>query len=282
MKNKVVAGVLALTFGGFGVHQFYLGNTTRGIFYVVFFWTLIPSILSIIDAIKVLSMDDRTFDERYNWKYLDDRYQDLDSDYERRRYEQDRRRQDYRSDRNRTARQTAYNDTQAQSVEDWRRERAMQKQQQHQRKPIVKANPYRESGVRKFKAYDFEGAIIDFEKALDVEPQDIASHFNLACAYSIMEEKEEAFFHLDRAIKYGFKDIKRIQNHDSLAFLRMQEEFFEFQRNGYQLGTAKDDSEKSLNENGNLLDQLQKLAELRDKGLLTEEEFSNQKRRLLD
>ena len=280
MKNKVVAGVLALTFGGIGVHQFYLKNTAKGIFYAVFFWTFIPTILSIIDAIVILSMDDRKFDERYNWKYLDDNYQELDSDYERRRYEQNRRRQDYRHDHSMP--QTSYNATQAQSVEDWRRERAMQKQQLHQRKPVVRANPYRESGVRKFKAFDFEGAIVDFEKALDVEPKDIASHFNLACAYSIMEEKEEAFFHLDRAIKHGFKDVQRIQSHDSLAFLRMQEEFFEFQQNGYQLAVPKEDSEKKLNENGNLLDQLQKLAELREKGLLTDEEFSIQKRRLLD
>lgn len=283
MKNKIVAGVLALTFGGIGVHQFYLGKTTKGIFYAVFFWTFIPTILAIVDAIIILSMDDRQFDEKYNWKYLDEYYRNLDSDYDRRRYEEQRR-WELKEERRNQRRQPAPppRETPA-SVEDWRRERALQKQRKTTPKSSAKpSNPYRESGIQKFKAYDFEGAIEDFEKALDIDPQDVASHFNLACAYSITEEKAEAFFHLDRAVKYGFKDFERIRTHDALAFLRIQDEFHDFQSNTFRLSSKSESVEKNLNENGDLLDQLQKLAELRDKGLLTNEEFTIQKKRLLD
>lgn len=50
MKDKNVAGILALFLGAFGVHRFYLGQTGLGILYAVFM-TGISTILGIIDAI---------------------------------------------------------------------------------------------------------------------------------------------------------------------------------------------------------------------------------------
>lgn len=34
-KKKIVAGLLGLFLGGFGAHQFYLGNTKRGIIQLI-------------------------------------------------------------------------------------------------------------------------------------------------------------------------------------------------------------------------------------------------------
>ena len=34
-KSKIVAGLLGIFLGGFGVHQFYLGNTKKGIIQIV-------------------------------------------------------------------------------------------------------------------------------------------------------------------------------------------------------------------------------------------------------
>ena len=34
-KKKMVAGLLVIFLGGFGAHQFYLGNTKRGIFELI-------------------------------------------------------------------------------------------------------------------------------------------------------------------------------------------------------------------------------------------------------
>lgn len=66
MKNKIVAAVLAFFLGGFGIHQFYLGNNSKGILYLVFCWTFIPSVIGFIDGIILISMNDNIFDLKYN------------------------------------------------------------------------------------------------------------------------------------------------------------------------------------------------------------------------
>jgi TM2 domain-containing membrane protein YozV len=53
--------MLALLLGGFGIHQFYLGNTRAGIFMVLFCWTGIPSAIAIGQGIRYLKMTDDAF-----------------------------------------------------------------------------------------------------------------------------------------------------------------------------------------------------------------------------
>jgi len=134
--------------------------------------------------------------------------------------------------------------------------------------------------LAKFKEYDYDGAIEDFEKALIISPDDIALHFNLAAAYSLTEEKEKAFTHLDRAVALGFKDFDRIDSHDALAYLRIQPEFDAFKENGYRAkaGTVK---KENPGLDANLLEQLNRLQDLRERGVLTEAEFATQKGKLL-
>ena len=62
----------------------------------------------------------------------------------------------------------------------------------------------------------------DFKKGLDIEPNDIALNFNIACAYSLTENKNLAFQHLAKAVNLGFNDYERILTHDDLAFVRIQ------------------------------------------------------------
>ncbi len=66
MKDKSIAVILAFFLGGLGIHQFYLGNNSRGILYLLFCWTLIPSIIGFIDGIILLTMSYEEFDLRYN------------------------------------------------------------------------------------------------------------------------------------------------------------------------------------------------------------------------
>lgn len=66
MKDKIIAALLALFFGIFGVHHFYLGNKTKGILYLVFCWTIIPGIIAFVEGILFLVEDQKTFDEKYN------------------------------------------------------------------------------------------------------------------------------------------------------------------------------------------------------------------------
>ena len=58
MKNKTIAFFLALIFGSIGAHKFYLGDKQKGVLYLIFFWTYIPFILGVFEAIKIIKMTD--------------------------------------------------------------------------------------------------------------------------------------------------------------------------------------------------------------------------------
>lgn len=274
MKEKNVAGILALFLGGLGVHRFYLGQTGLGIFYLIFCWFPVIWIVGLIDAIAFFSMDQEVFDRKYNRQYERRR----DTDYDRREYHR-RLRDEQREGR----RERRYE----------RRQDAPERRRQYQRpKPRPpRSNPYKASGIKKYKDYDYDGAIEDFNKSLDIEPKDVATHFNLACAYSLNEKTDKAFFHLDRAVANGFNDFQRIKEHDALAFLRIQPEFEAFEKNGFRLQQSEkeetppenltQEQEEILEGQPDLLEQLKRLGELREKGLLTEDEFTSQKRKLL-
>ncbi len=275
MKDKNVAGILALFFGWLGMHRFYLGQVGLGIFFA--FLTIVsqgealPLVMffSVIDAIVFFSQDKDKFDLKYNKPYFKKvRKERPDFDRNKKRYDN---RQQRNYDRN---------------VE--RKDRKVNRKPRH--------NPYKASGIEKYKDYDYGGAIEDFAKALEIDERDIATHFNIACAYSINENVERAFYHLDRAVSLGFNDFSRIKEHDALAYLRIQDQFEEFENNGFQLKkkaapkkveqqeqqqAPAEQQEEQLELPNDLLEQLNKLHELKTKGLLTEEEFAVQKKKLL-
>ena len=189
----------------------------------------------------------------------------------------DRSRRDYQREDRRYSRR--YEPAQQRRKPEYRQRTTPQPRRQQKRR-IPKDNPFRSSGLAKFKDYDYEGAIEDFTKALQINNEDIAVHFNLACAYSLTEQKDKSLYHLDRAVALGFKDFEKIKNHDALAYLRIQDEFEAFEQNGFRLrGTPA--SNHRTEADAALLEQLQKLAELKEKGLLTEQEFLFQKKKLL-
>ncbi|MFT5167780.1 MAG: TM2 domain-containing membrane protein YozV [Saprospiraceae bacterium] len=301
MKDKNIAAILAFFFGIFGVHRFYLGQKGLGILYLMFFWVLgIPAIIGLIDAIIFLSMGQDDFDMKYNRRlYPDHKRQDTDftradTRAERRDYRVEQR--DLRHQRRIERRENVRPEPQPQ-----RRQGRPHPQPETPTAANRRNNPFKMSGIEKYKEFDYDGAIEDFKKALAVQPTDVAVHFNLACTYSLSEEKENAFFHLGKAVEYGFVDFKKIQEHDALAYLRIQDEFDIFKKNGYRLNVppppqapsppiieeaVKDSNpeptEDLLSKNSVLLDQIKRLGELRERGLLTNEEFDAQKRKLLD
>lgn len=65
-KSKGVALLLCFFLGPFGIHQFYLGNTVQGVFYLLFSWTCIPALISIIDFIILLCMSESYFHQKYD------------------------------------------------------------------------------------------------------------------------------------------------------------------------------------------------------------------------
>lgn len=274
MKDKNVAGILALFLGGFGVHRFYLGQVGLGFFYLAFFWFPLMWIIGLIDAIVFFATDKDAFDTKYNKPYIEVKRR-ARPDFEREKPYYDRNmrrheRSEYREYR--------------------RPERAV---------ATVRSDnsELKNSGIRKFRDYDYDGAIEDFQKALQIDPRDVAVHFNLACAYSLNEQPEKSLEHLDKAVELGFNDFKRIKEHDALAFLRIQPKFDAFEQNGFRLqqqpakpaetsivtAVPKVEEQETVLElgGGDLLEQLKRLGDYREKGLLTEEEFAAKKKKLL-
>ncbi len=248
MKSKKVAALLALFFGVFGVHRFYLGQKLLGILYMILFsvsllitieegapLVVISAILGFIDFILFAVMPIEDFDEKFNRKWL---------------YGKGRR--DYHRDF-----------------------------EKNSGRPSAKNNDFEELkrlGIEAFRAYDFDEAICFFEEALEEQPNSPAILFNLACCFSMVEDSETAFSYLESAVRNGFDKTQKIHTHDALAYLRIQSKFEDFVSNGYRV-------EKPLQalpaEENDLLTQLAKLGELRDKGLLSEDEFTIQKKKLL-
>ena len=264
MKNRVLAAILAFVFGTFGVHRFYLKDPGAGIFYLILFFMTsrlffpISTILGFVDGFRYLMMSDEAFDRRYN-----------ESQGQRRQYQSRRSR---RRDR--------------------RREEALQRETQRRQRPSARnrkprTNPFKKSGIKKYKDFDLEEAIIDFNKGLEIDPTDVALHFNIACAYSLTEQKDKAFYHLAKAVELGFNDFEKIKTHDDLAYVRIQPEFDKFQENGYKLAGNSPKAPEARPEisepitDDKLLSQLNKLAELRRKGLLSEEEFNLERKKLM-
>lgn len=66
MKKRKTAGLLALFFGWFGVHKFYLNKSGQGFIYLFFFWTLIPGVIALFDSISILNQTDEEFNQKYN------------------------------------------------------------------------------------------------------------------------------------------------------------------------------------------------------------------------
>ena len=52
--NRVTYGLLAILMGSCGLHKFYGGKVGQGILYILFSWTFIPLIISIIEGIIAL------------------------------------------------------------------------------------------------------------------------------------------------------------------------------------------------------------------------------------
>lgn len=258
----MVAVALALFGGSFGLHKFYLNDPGGGVFYIILSamtrgFIPVATILGVIDAIRLFSMSTRQFDAKYNkGKRRQQRQQPSRSEVRRNNAGTTRTNRGVVRERNRM------NNRQITSKQ--------------------RNNPFRKSADKKFAEYDLEGALDDYEKATEITPADKDMHFNLACIWSLKEDKEKSLYHLEEAINMGFKETDKISNIDELAYLRIQPEFDSFVANGYKKprGQAPAPPKKDLLQDDALLAQLNKLKEMRDRGLLSEKEFSYEEERL--
>lgn len=65
MNKRVLAAVLAIVFGGLGVHKFYLGKMVWGIVYLLLCWTGIPTIVGFVEGLIYLCTSDKEFEKKY-------------------------------------------------------------------------------------------------------------------------------------------------------------------------------------------------------------------------
>ena len=66
LKKRYIAIIFCILLGWCGVHQFYLRNYNRAILYGVFFWTLIPGLISLFDLLVLVVMQQRYFNYKFN------------------------------------------------------------------------------------------------------------------------------------------------------------------------------------------------------------------------
>lgn len=64
-KSRILAAILAIFLGGFGVHKFYLGQAGRGFLFLIFFWTWIPALIGFIQGISYLLMSEQRFAQKF-------------------------------------------------------------------------------------------------------------------------------------------------------------------------------------------------------------------------
>ena len=274
MKNKTIAAVLAFFLGMWGVHRFYLGQKLLGFLYFTSFWLLFIAtveegapfflpvvILAFIDSILLAVKPEEEFDATYNKQKI--------------------------------VKQAAgrISATGSVTLEDFKAE-----------------------GVRFFREHDYECALDAFLDARELAPEDATVHFNLACAYARLHELPEALHHLELAIDFGFERQERLDNHPAFDWIRQQPEWRQFKINDYRVQARPFPREEPAFpppveafaaprqpprtqsqptppvepeveepfEELDLLEQIARLGELRNRGVLTEEEFARQKERLLN
>ena len=64
-KSQKLAIWFSLLLGGLGIHKFYLEQHLYGIFYLLFCWTLIPTIIGWVDAFRTFKMTPFAFNNLY-------------------------------------------------------------------------------------------------------------------------------------------------------------------------------------------------------------------------
>lgn len=137
---------------------------------------------------------------------------------------------------------------------------------------------------------DYSAAIGIIRRMLEINPKDSNSYFNMACCLSLSENKEglEA---LSKAVEYGYSNIEKVKSYEALAWLRQLTEYDEFLRSGfkYSMNSSRNSTAtaapiKPANEgaiNDQMIAQLEKLGKLKEQGLINDEEFQQQKKKIL-
>lgn len=275
-KRKGVASVLAFFLGMWGVHRFYLGQRKWGFVWLIsaFVALMITAeggvdfppiaifpILGFLDFVLLLAMPRAEFDRKYNKIGGESKKESRRSKRKKRRERAVTNRQD------RATRRSNY-------------------RSRPSKVHIPVENAALLEGIRLYKKENYFDAIEEFKLAIGADKSSTAAYFNLACCYSILQNPQDAYHYLAKAVENGFSDFEKINTHEALSDLRARDDFQSFAQNGYrvveQLPEPKEDLISNLQKfNPDILEKIENLGEMMDKGALTREEFDAQKKRIL-
>jgi TM2 domain-containing membrane protein YozV len=271
-RRKEVAIILAVFMGWMGAHKFYLGKWGAGVAYAVLAFSMIPLFLSAIDIIRLAMMDKTEFDWKYNTiPFMTPRKEDVSRREEKRKG-------------------------------DWKVERTRKYFDEGVKRARGKYvdNAEYKQGIKLFTDYLYRQALEQFELALKAFPNHPEILFQMACCNALLEQKEELFANLGKAVEYGLSNVERIRTTEALSYLRIQQEYDRIEISGFkdwrlmdndEEDVAISDGQSSIVEEkveevkeplstDDLLVELKKLGEMRQKGIITEEEFAKEKHKL--
>ena len=276
MLNKNLAGLFAIFSGLFGVHRFYLGQWFRGVMQFAFFWgsvflvnvsygyeeslfsgilVAMSVIIPVITGIVFLSMPEKRWLAKYDPAALEE----INSD------------PGYAAGPR-----------------------------------ITDTSELKAEGIRYYRTADYDLAIEAFQDAIDLDLGDAGTHFNLACSYAQLGQYGEALRHLEHSVTFGLPKPERIEKHPALAGLRKQAAYRTFRSNNFRrlnlielTAPGPKATEEEVLEDFNtpppadvprdakgtmsvdLLEQITRLRELHDAGVLTQQEYQRQKEKLM-
>jgi tetratricopeptide (TPR) repeat protein len=173
-------------------------------------------------------------------------------------------------------------------------------------------------GIRYYRTGDYDLAIEAFTEASEADLGDAGTHFNLACSYAQLGQYGEALRHLELSVTFGLPKPERIEKHPALAALRKHSSYSSFRSNNFrrlnllELTEPRATDSKIVGEEEtiedfnapppprklkvdiapaidfnapppgpDLLEQITRLRELHDAGILTQREYQTQKEKLM-
>ena len=248
-KKRFLAGLFALLFGIFGAHRFYLGQRYLGILYLSITLTalfIISGLGALVGMMGIISV----IDAFLFWGMPRDTF-------------------------NQKFNQAPVNEQSKIQVEKQDQKTFLQSQ----------VDLYFQKAKDYYKAYLYKEAVENLVKAIEIKYDNPEAHFLLARCYSILENADKAFAHLDAAVAFGMKDYSQIRQHEDLAYLRIQPGFDSFVKNGYRIleelpSLPQEVKQAKPSTDPDLLEQLNKLRMLLEDGTLSKEEFLEQEKRL--
>lgn len=128
---------------------------------------------------------------------------------------------------------------------------------------------------------DLNKYLTSLQTSLNKDATNPNTHFDLACFYSLIEDKDNAYKHLSNAVAYGYNDFKNVQTTPDLKWLRAQKDFKAFADNGYMLNKTVPDVVNTTGDK-DYIEELKALAKLKDEGIITEKEFNELKAKIIE